>query len=414
MKKIFLFVIVAILVSVSIFAVSVNISNANILTANSASWANAITTFIGRTVDTIGSRISDIVYFLSMQKKYIFDGYKDPNAYSDFSVPTSFETTVDNLKKRTAEAFSGVSTTSGGTIKKPLTVGVKAGTGTALSGSKTVSSGVGSLIKTEPLLPDISKIVLDKTSPTVVNSGTGVSGTWTFESNNTVNGTQAGGGQILPLTNSERAKNGVSQLLVANSLLNTIAKMRMDDMFAKQYFQHSSPTGGDTASIYAKQVGYEYILIGENIALGNFSSDKEMVEAWMNSPGHRANILNKNYTMLGVAVGSGTYENRTQTIGVQIFGRPLSLCPKPDQTNQDLIASSTESIKQAQIKAETMLAELNQVKAAANVDWSYFNQKVIEYNYFAKQINESVAALKVLIEKYNSEVKIFNSCISLN
>ena len=65
-------------------------------------------------------------------------------------------------------------------------------------------------------------------------------------------------------------------------------------------FEHTSPSGVDPGKL-VQSYGYDYIVAGENLILGNFSSEKEVVQDWMNSPGHRANILNGSYKRTGVA-----------------------------------------------------------------------------------------------------------------
>jgi len=127
--------------------------------------------------------------------------------------------------------------------------------------------------------------------------------------------------KIIEETNFQRMLSSISPLqeLKESQLLNKAAAAKAQDMFKNQYFEHVSPSGvgpGDLAQNY----GYEYILVGENLILGNFSSEKELVQDWMNSPGHRANILNNRFTEIGVAIIKGTYKGDTVWIGVQEFG----------------------------------------------------------------------------------------------
>lgn len=201
--------------------------------------------------------------------------------------------------------------------------------------------------------------------------------------------------------------------LSANSILDTIAEQRADDLFANQYFEHASPDG-KSATDLAKKDGYEYLLIGENLALGDFGGDQGIVSAWMASPGHRANILNGRYAELGVSVKTGTYNGENTTIAVQIFGLPLSDCPRPDSNDKTLIDSSTASIKQMQTDALVMFNNLNTLKNSPNLDLSYYYQKIQEYNYFAKKVNDAVSALKGMIDSYNLEVSKYNSCVGSN
>jgi prefoldin subunit 5 len=182
-------------------------------------------------------------------------------------------------------------------------------------------------------------------------------------------------------------------------------------MFAKGYFEHVSPEG-QSASTVAEQYGYEYISIGENIALGNFENDQVLVDAWMNSPGHRANILNKKFTSLGVAVGKGIYKGKSTWIGVQIFARPLSLCTKIDETLKNQIDSENTEVSQLQTEITNLGVELQAMQKQGRYDRDVYNQKVDEYNALAKDINAKITNLKLDIATYNAQVRSFNSCIS--
>ena len=101
-----------------------------------------------------------------------------------------------------------------------------------------------------------------------------------------------------------------------------------------------------------------------------------------------------------------------QRIAVQIFGTPQASCPKPNQATLDLIASSTASIKQMQAQTLAMYNDLTAIKNSPNLDISYYDEKIQEYNYYAKQVNGAVAALKTLVNYYNQGVNQYNACIS--
>ncbi|MED0865269.1 CAP domain-containing protein [Bacillus safensis] len=111
--------------------------------------------------------------------------------------------------------------------------------------------------------------------------------------------------EVVELTNKERAKQGLKALSV-DSKLSKSARAKSQDMKDKNYFSHTSPTYGSPFD-QMKQFGITYKSAGENIAQGQ-KSPQEVVTAWMNSEGHRANILNKSYTHIGVGyVKSGNY-----------------------------------------------------------------------------------------------------------
>lgn len=89
--------------------------------------------------------------------------------------------------------------------------------------------------------------------------------------------------KIISETNLQRQENGNLPALKENAVLDQVAAAKASDMFLNQYFEHVSPSGvgpGDLAQKY----GYDYIVEGENLILGNFSSEKEVVQDWMNSP----------------------------------------------------------------------------------------------------------------------------------
>ncbi len=111
--------------------------------------------------------------------------------------------------------------------------------------------------------------------------------------------------QVLDLTNQERAKYGVPALKL-DVELSKVAREKSRDMQAKGYFDHNSPTYGSPFDMM-KKFGISYRTAGENIAMGQ-QSPQEVVTAWMNSEGHRKNILNANYTHIGIGhVAQGNY-----------------------------------------------------------------------------------------------------------
>ena len=119
--------------------------------------------------------------------------------------------------------------------------------------------------------------------------------------------------QILTITNDERAKNGCGPLTL-NTKLNQAAQGHSQDMKDRQFFSHTNPDGeGPGGRIDA--TSYRWRAYGENIAYG-YRDAATVMTGWMNSPGHRANIVNCRYTELGVGyVADGRYYT-------QVFGTP--------------------------------------------------------------------------------------------
>ncbi|WP_312098137.1 CAP domain-containing protein [Niallia sp.] len=111
--------------------------------------------------------------------------------------------------------------------------------------------------------------------------------------------------EVVELTNKERAKYGLPALTL-DTELSKVAKVKSQDMSTNNYFDHTSPTYGSPFDMM-KQFGITYKAAGENIAKGQ-KTPEEVVNAWMNSEGHRANILSDKFTHIGVGyVENGNY-----------------------------------------------------------------------------------------------------------
>jgi uncharacterized YkwD family protein/spore coat assembly protein SafA len=108
--------------------------------------------------------------------------------------------------------------------------------------------------------------------------------------------------QVLNLVNQERQKAGLKPLQMDWELAR-VARMKSQDMATKNYFSHTSPTYGSPFDMM-KQFGISFRTAGENIASGQ-RTPQEVMTSWMNSQGHRANILKPDYTHLGVGYYRG-------------------------------------------------------------------------------------------------------------
>ena len=119
--------------------------------------------------------------------------------------------------------------------------------------------------------------------------------------------------QVVSLTNSERKAAGLGSLTL-DSQLSKLARMKAEDMAKKGYFSHTSPTYGSAFDMM-KKYGVSYRTAGENIAKGQKTAESVM-KGWMNSSGHRANILSSAYTHIGVGYAK---DSRGNTYWAQMF-----------------------------------------------------------------------------------------------
>lgn len=215
---------------------------------------------------------------------------------------------------------------------------------------------------------------------------------------------------IINITNKYRKIGGNLNVLTENQKLNFSAQKKLEDMFKKQYFEHISPSDIGVSDL-VNQVSYEYITVGENLAMGNFSSDQALVDAWMESIGHRENILNKYYTEIGVAVALGTFEGKNVWVAVQHLGLPKSFCPKIDDLLYGVI-----NIEQKQIKSieDDIAIRLQKIEDRVVYEGLTTNEQIDKYNGMIVVYNQLVSSLKEKINTYNDQVQDFNSCFAKN
>lgn len=127
---------------------------------------------------------------------------------------------------------------------------------------------------------------------------------------------------ILVDTNKARSESSLPNLSI-NEALSKAAFAKAQDMFAHNYWAHTSPTGV-TPWQWVGDAGYNYSVAGENLAK-NYATAQATVGAWMASPTHRANILNGKYQDIGLAVVDGTLDGRPTTLIVAYYGAPVTV-----------------------------------------------------------------------------------------
>jgi len=163
---------------------------------------------------------------------------------------------------------------------------------------------------------------------------------------------------IIAQTNDQRGKNGLNSL-TKNNQLTQAAQLKGQDMLTKGYWAHVSPDGKEPW-YFILQAGYSYNRAGENLAR-DFRDTTSVVSAWMNSPGHRANIVNPYYKEIGVAVVSGPFNGYDAVIVVQMFGEPLGGSSANSLTQpQSVAAQSIPTPKPAIGKELALKFENNQ------------------------------------------------------
>ena len=179
--------------------------------------------------------------------------------------------------------------------------------------------------------------------------------------------------QLLAETNNARAQAGLAPLVV-NESLNQAAALKAKDMIENNYWSHNSPTGVSPWK-WLTDIGYEYRVAGENLAK-NYPNAASTVDAWMESPSHRQNILNKEYSEVGFAVTEGSINEQDTTLVVAYYGAPqqgggagdLSIAPVSGSVGNILgyFGSAVQSVTPATIIAIAILGLIAIVAAVAH------------------------------------------------
>lgn len=157
---------------------------------------------------------------------------------------------------------------------------------------------------------------------------------------------------IVDITNVNREANAAGTL-AENPVLQGAAQKKAEDMATKGYFAHYAPDG-TSPWYWFKLMGYAYSYAGENLAV-NFVDSRDVVDAWMNSPKHRENIVNANYTEIGIGIAEGMYQGQRAVFVVQFFGRPAAntggatkpapvAVPVSQATTTEQVAGATSSV----------------------------------------------------------------------
>lgn len=170
---------------------------------------------------------------------------------------------------------------------------------------------------------------------------------------------------VVELTNEERADESLKPLR-RSATLDTAARMKAQHMAKNEYFSHYAPDG-TSPWYWFDQSGYKYVHAGENLAI-HFTDSSEVVDAWMDSPTHRANIVNGNFTEIGVGTAKGTYQGYDTVYVVQLFGAPAATpvvksaaVPTPEKPKETPVAESVAVAQEEPSRSESVLAAAEDV-----------------------------------------------------
>ncbi|HOV30081.1 MAG TPA: CAP domain-containing protein [Candidatus Dojkabacteria bacterium] len=222
---------------------------------------------------------------------------------------------------------------------------------------------------------------------------------------------------IIALTNAERVNLGLSTLSY-NAQLSSAALAKANDMFEKQYWDHFGPNG-ETPWQFIRGAGYSYIYAGENLAKG-FKTSESVVEAWMASPTHKANIVNSNYRDIGVAVVEGILQGKQTILVVQMFGTLPGQVESATITNSQIpTVTKTETVTNTPVvtkEIETKNNSEQQIKSISIItpaNGETYNDPKITVSGNVENVNEKYGVEVIenneVVADTTSEISYWNA-----
>ena len=178
--------------------------------------------------------------------------------------------------------------------------------------------------------------------------------------------------EVLELVNEERSNASLNPV-ESDGQLETVAENHSESMAVNDFFGHQDPTDGSSPRDRIDEVGYDWSTFGENVASG-YSTPEEVMNGWMNSPGHRANILNPDFTEIGI--GYEFLENDTGSVNynhywTQVFGTPIDASQEqpvddldPEQPVDDIAPEQLVD----DIDSEQPVDDIDQEQSADDID----------------------------------------------
>ena len=174
---------------------------------------------------------------------------------------------------------------------------------------------------------------------------------------------------IVVLTNAVRIEKGVLPLSVAPKL-NVSSQTKAMDMAEHQYFSHQGP-GNRSLSYFLRRAGYRYRVAGENLAMGFFDA-QSVVNAWIKSPTHYANLIDEDYHDLGVSLESGLYNGESTVYVTQHFGDPMPKIIFPTKAKvavgSGVNNDGTRALSQGEVHGEKIAFEDETITFASILD----------------------------------------------
>lgn len=208
---------------------------------------------------------------------------------------------------------------------------------------------------------------------------------------------------VLNVINEERAKFELPPLVFSVDLERS-SRQKVEDMVANNYFAHERD--GKVFEDFIKAENYDYVIIGENLARGEFKSAQRLVRAWLGSPNHRKNILNVRYQETGIAILPGTHDGQPVYYIAEHFGTPRSVCLNVTSVNANKDFSILQQVLRERgdevASLKHTLSELTETGFERNKLLKLYQTKMNDLKSIEKTLQQKIEGEESLIQAYNS------------
>ena len=206
---------------------------------------------------------------------------------------------------------------------------------------------------------------------------------------------------ILDEINKERVKSGAGPLVFSIDLERS-ARQKTEDMITHTYFSHERD--GRVFENFIEDEHYEYIVIGENLARGEFKSVPKLVRAWLSSPAHKKNIVDPRFQETGIALIPGTYNGTTVLYVTQHFGTQKSVCLNISSKHSSELSILQQTLKERGdevISIKQTLSDIGEAGTERTKLLNLYQKKVSDLNAIQKTLFQKIEGEDTLIQAYN-------------
>ena len=169
---------------------------------------------------------------------------------------------------------------------------------------------------------------------------------------------------------------------------------------------------GKEAGDLIQEAGYQFLAIGENLALGTYNSEQSIVDSWIDSPPHHQVLISPYFEEIAVGLKQGVFDGQKVWVVVQHFGRSGEVCNAvaPEQSVKQRINTQSAQLRAWEQEIQEKQAVLRKYAPSYGVE---YNQVARENDALVQQYNALLQETQQEIETYTRQIKAYNDCVNI-